>query len=84
MAIFSPHPTPTRSARTFHGTLSQRWADTPILKDLHPDEDTLSPSPVVGLEARPLWRLEEVQHVITGKRREPYPLPTSDRAPPGC
>lgn len=83
MGIFPPHPTPTRSARTFHGTLSQRWADTPILKDLHPDEDTLSPSPVVDLEARPLWRLGRSSARDHRERREPlYPLPMSDRAPP--
>jgi hypothetical protein len=47
-------PPNTSSAYSFHGTLSQRWADTLILKVSHPDEDMLLPSPVVGLGAYPL------------------------------
>jgi hypothetical protein len=47
-------PPNTSSAYSFHGTLSQRWADTLILKVSHPDEDMLLPSAVVGLGAYPL------------------------------
>lgn len=44
----------SNSAHSFHGALSQRWADTLILKVSHPDEDMLLPSLVVGLGAYPL------------------------------